>query len=136
MNNQNINSIEVRFTPFIKLIMILFSFIFVFASIETYRSLDSTVFFNKFFLTGVGHEHFFSLFEIVFILLAFLMLIKFHSNKKSASNISKAVFFLVVLTFILKMLNPNNDSSNPILGMPLFSNTSNFVFHIVYILIF
>jgi len=128
MINQNINNIESRFTPFIKLIMIIFSFIFVFASIDTYRSLDSTIFFNKIFLRGVGHEHFFSLFEIVFIFMVFLILMKFRVKGESSSNISKIVFFFVVLTFILKMLNPNNDPSNPILGMPLFSDISNYSF--------
>ena len=127
MNNQNINNIESRFTPFIKLIMIVFSAIFVFASIDTYRSLSSTIFFNKIFLRGFGNEHFFSLFEILFIFMVFLISMKFHSKIKS-SNLSKILFFLIVLTFILKMLNPNNDPNNPILGMPLFSDISNYTF--------
>ena len=128
MINQHINNIEARFTPFIKLIMILFSFIFVFASIDTYKSLDSTISFNKIFFRVIGHEKFFSLFEIVFIFMVFLISMKFRVKKKSSSNISKIVFFIVILTFILKMLNPNNDSNNPILGMPLFSDISNFTF--------
>ena len=92
MNNQNINNIESRFTPFIKLIMIVFSAIFVFASIDTYRSLSSTIFFNKIFLRGFGNEHFFSLFEILFIFMVFLISMKFHSKIKS-SNLSKILFF-------------------------------------------
>jgi len=128
MNNQYINNIESRFTPFIKLVMIIFSLIFVFASIDTYRSLDSTIFLNKIFLRGVGNEHFFSLFEIVFIFMVFLISMKFRVNIKSSSNISKTLFFIVILTFILKMLNPNNDSNNPILGMPLLSDVSNYTF--------
>jgi len=127
MNNQNINNIESRFTPFIKLIMIVFSAIFVFASIDTYLSLSSTIFFNTIFIKGFGHDKFFSLFEIIFIITAFSILIKFHGKRKS-SNLSKILFFLIVLTFILKMLNPNNDPNNPILGMPLFSDISNYTF--------
>ncbi len=128
MQKQHINNIEARFTPFIKGVMVLFSFIFVFASIAIYRMLSSTLLLNKIFIQGFIHSHFFSLFEIIFIIMVFLLLMKFRVKKESHSNISKIVFILILLTFILKMLNPNNDSNNPILGMPLFSDISNFTF--------
>lgn len=108
--------------------MIIFSAILVFASITIYRMSSNTLLLNKIFIQGFGRSHFFSLFEITFIIMAFLLLVKFRVKKESHSNISKIVFFLIVLTFILKMLNPNNDSNNPILGMPFFSDISNFTF--------
>ncbi|HRU92724.1 MAG TPA: hypothetical protein P5268_06810, partial [Candidatus Marinimicrobia bacterium] len=128
MIKNSFNNIESRFTPFIKPMMILFSFIFVFGSIDTYRSLDSTLKFNRLFIQGFGHPHFFSLFEIVFIFLLFLIVMEFGIKWESSSNISRLLFFMVVLTFALKMLNPNNEPDNPILGMPLFSDISNYTF--------
>ena len=128
MQDQYVNDIEIKFSSFVKLTMILFSSIFVFAGITPYPEPKYVFLLNKIFIQGFLHSSFFSIFEIVFIILALILLLRFGSRYNNASSISKFIFIFIIINFILKMINPNNDTSNPILGIPLFSDISNFSF--------
>lgn len=128
--NNILQTHELKFNPFIKFLMLMFSAIFVFASIDTYLALDSTLKLNSIFIIGLINDHFFSILELVIIVLVILFLVRYN-KRRGSSKLSKILFFLILVCFTLKMLNPNNDTKNPILGMPLLSDISNYSFIIL-----
>lgn len=110
------------------LFLLMLAFIFTFASIDTWTAMKSTIVLHDLFLMGFMKPQFFSLFEIVLIIVIVLSMKKYSWSYYPAPKILKVIFWLACVSYFLKMLNPNNNSNHPILGMPLFSDVSNYTF--------
>lgn len=124
MNN---NLTKYIFTPLFKLILWIFSFIFTFGTISTYRQSKISLFFNELFNNGLYHAHFFSILELFFIIIVIRLLLKYKNNKDNTA-LGKFMLFLTLLCFVLNLINPNNSSQNPIFGLALFSDVSYYTF--------
>lgn len=75
---------------------------------------------------------FFSVFDILIIILSIRIILIFGTSIDYAN--SKIVLFFVLTLFMifLTLVNPNNHSSNPIFGLPLFSDMSNYT-HLIFL---
>lgn len=141
MNNQRlVNSIERKYTPLYKGLIIIFCFILVFISTAFAQKYSPSAFkevLHHVFHTGAFHHSFFSLFEIIFLLILVLLMTKFNINFNDGSNIAKRLLIFAIICYTLRMLNPNSDTRNPILGMPLLSNINEYSFlFFLYIVLF
>ena len=137
-----INNKKIRLNKYqsIKIITFLISFILVFVEPSHYMSAGVPQIFlqaSDLFYGGVIHSKFFSVFEF---LLIGLTVIIFHKSKMrfpSSDNRLNFLFIGAVLCYILNMANPNSTPANPVLGLPLFSNISEYTFLILlYMLCF
>ena len=80
------------------------------------------------FFSPLFHQNFFSLFEVILLLFFGYVSIKSKVYLINSSKKEKIIFLSAVLCFLLNMINPNTNTRNPILGMPLFSNFSEYTF--------
>ena len=78
---------------------------------------------GKFFHTGFMHRAFFSPFELIILLLLINIILNYQFNFK----FSHGLVIFAFITYFFRMLNPNADPSNPVLGMPLFSNLGEYL---------
>ena len=111
---------------FLKTIIIIFSFLFVFSSIDSGYTKDSIMEFTSFINKPI-FPHFFSIFEISIglILLILISQRRLHNNKESISLY--IIYIAYILCFILKISNPNNKPNNPILGLAVFSDITEYL---------
>lgn len=123
--------IEFKFSFFLRLLLLLATLIFTFVSIDYFvlAPFDRTL--NDKFLSGLFAPHFFSLFDVIIILICTNLIYQFGLNFKEANLATVFIFAFAVLCFVLKLSNPNNNSANPVLGLPLFSEVSNYVYLIL-----
>lgn len=130
MVNNNINGYvqNIKNTRSFLLLLFLYSSIFVFVSINGYTFTETAEYLFKIFLSGIGNDHFFSIFDFIVILISLGIIRNFNVNYQNASGIEKTIFWFAVLCFMLKMVNPNNASANPIFGLPLLSDSSNYLY--------
>jgi hypothetical protein len=125
------NNIEFKFSFTLRFLLFFTSLIFVFCSVDYFvlGPFDRTL--NDKFLSGLLAPHFFSLFDVLIILICFSLIYQFGLNFKETTLAPSIVFIFAVVCFVLKMSNPNNNSANPILGLPLFSEVSNYTYLIL-----
>ncbi len=104
--------------------IILFSFVLVFFSTTAVPREGN--FYNdigKFFHTGLFHIKFFTPFELIVIILLFNLFNIYIVQIKV-----KFLFVFAFLVYLIRMFNPNSDTLNPIFGLPLLSNISEYTF--------
>jgi hypothetical protein len=125
------NNIEFKFSFTLRFLLFFTSLIFIFCSVDYFvlGPFDRTL--NDKFLSGLLAPHFFSLFDVLVILICFNLIYQFGLNFKETTLAPAIVFIFAVICFVLKMSNPNNNSANPILGLPLFSEVSNYTYLIL-----
>ncbi len=104
----------------------LFSFILVVFSTYSLFIDEGNLYFNigRFFQSGLFHPRFFAPFEIIFLFLLFNII----NNYKIRFKFNNKLFIFAFIAYVLRMINPNADSMNPILGMPLLSNMDEYIF--------
>ena len=118
--------LESKITLPLKLLLIIISVLLVFVSVNNYTFNQLSLKLNVIFFTGIGNPHFFSILDIMVILISLLLIKKYRLNFANSSKIAKFIFIFAIICFILKMLNPNSDTNNPIFGLPLFSDITNY----------
>ena len=141
MNDQRmLRSIKNKYTFFYKELILIFCFILVFVSTAYSPRIVSSELVKQihdFFHNGVLHHSFFSLFEIIFLLILVLAKMKFNISFGNGSNIAKVLLTFAIICYIFRMINPNSNTINPILGMPLLSNINEYSFlFFIYITFF
>lgn len=103
-------------------------FSFVLVVFSTYSLvIEETGFYyriGRFFHSGFIHAKFFTPFEILFLLLLFNIL-NYYKFKLRFTN---GILLFAFIAYATRMINPNSETSNPILGMPLLSNLSEYLF--------
>lgn len=116
---------------------IAFILIFVTDRTSIYSSNFSNMVSNILLTRGFLHPAFLSVFEILIILLSFRIILTYGVSINYANYGSIIFFVLTLLMIFLTIVNPNNDSANPIFGLALFSDISNYT-HIIflYVLLF
>ncbi|MBN2350555.1 MAG: hypothetical protein JXJ22_17085 [Bacteroidales bacterium] len=105
-----------------KTIAFLFSLVYIVASIEVYLPHPLTVIFHELFIVGLLDPRFLSILQLLFLLLMGVSLVYFRIDQNETSIAQRLFFWYIVLCYALNMINPNNNTRNPILGMPLLSN--------------
>ena len=114
-NKSNINNI----------LVFLFCGIFIIASTDLNNAADYTIELYKFFLRGVIiHDRFFSIFDILLFIIFFWIITEIGINYNTATKSEKFLVVFAWITFILNMVNPNNQTESLILGLPLLEDTS------------
>lgn len=111
---------------FLKILIVVFSFMFVYCSIDTgftdptIMALADNLIFHQIF------PSFFTFFEIILFMILLLSITKKRMNfNKSRTN--NLIFIAYVIYFFLNVVNPNANPSNPIFGMALFSDISEYL---------
>lgn len=120
--------LESKITPFFKLLLLIFSLIMIFVSVNSYIFTPTAEKLNKIFFLSIGFAHFFSVLDLLVILISMLLIMEFRLNYSRTSKTAKFVFAFAIICYVLKMVNPNNSSANPIFGLPLFSDISNYTY--------
>ena len=111
---------------FLKSLIIIFSFLFVFSSIDSGFTEDVTIKFTSLINQPI-FTHFLSTFEILISLILLILISKrgLHNNKESISLY--IIYIAYIISFIFKITNPNNNTNNPILGLALFSDITEYL---------
>lgn len=92
---------------------------------------------TEIFFTPVFHSMFFNIFEIIILSFLIYLFIKSKISVINANKKEKFIFVFAILCWFLNMINPNTNTNNPILGMPLFSNVTEYLFiFLLYIFFF
>lgn len=106
-------------------LIVFFAFVLVsFSTIETFREGGLYNAIGIFIHSGVLHYKFFTPFELII----FLLLLNLLINYKVKFKFKNGLFLFAFLAFLIRMFNPNADSLNPIFGLPLLSNISEYAF--------
>lgn len=74
---------------------------------------------NKFFYSSFITERFFSIFELLVIILALGMIIQFKPLFRKGEHDGKVLFILSIIYFFFLIFNPNNEAVSNIYGIPL-----------------
>jgi O-antigen ligase len=108
-------------------------FSFVFGVFTTHSVLtdktDLYHFAGRFFHKGLFHASFFTPFEIIWILL----LVNLIANYRFIVKLNNPLLWFAFIAFAIRMINPNSETLNPILGMPLLSNLAELIFLFTFI---
>ena len=111
---------------FLKILIIIFSSLFVFSSIDSgftdARILEFTSLINR-----PIFSHFFSIFSILIILILVLLFLKNRSNNNKESISLYIIYIAYIISLIFKITNPNNNPNNPILGLAIFSDITEYL---------
>ena len=92
---------------------------------------------TEIFFTPIFHSMFYNVFEIILLSFLVYMFIKSKLSLQNATKREIFIFMFAILCYILNMINPNSHSMNPIFGMPLFSNVTEYFFlFLLYIFFF
>ncbi|MBN2638856.1 MAG: oligosaccharide repeat unit polymerase [Bacteroidales bacterium] len=112
-----------------KFFIALFVFLFVFSTYKAFiYSNPLAITFYDLFQEGIFNPAFFSIFQIFVVTISFYLIIKYNHGLAYSSVSEKLLYFSSYLYVALILLNPNNHSKNPILGLPLFSDISNYIY--------
>ena len=116
------------FTKTLKILIFLLSLVFVIASQDPNLTdqTSQTVLLHNLLLKNFIHPHF-SVFLFIILLISVIIYFRYDLNfglKKAREK--TLVIATFVYTFLL-LINPNNDTLNPILGLPLLSDPSLYV---------
>jgi hypothetical protein len=101
-------------------LLVSFCLIFVFASVDLYRSTDLTMSLNKLFIAGSTKAGI-SVLDGVVILLSLALMSQYGVDFRSARSILKVIFVSAVICWLLNLLNPNDRSPDKLLGLPVFA---------------
>lgn len=113
------------FTWRFSFLLILFCFMFVFVSNDNFNDAsDMTIILNKIFLQGIIGGRFFSVFEILFMVIAFQLIRIAGFSFLDASKTEKLLFVSLIVAIFFKDINPNNNSGNTFLGVSTYGITS------------
>ncbi len=117
-----------------KVLIFIFGIVFTIAPGDYYNNaMDRSIILHNLLLKGIiFNEHFFSVFDVLIILISFKIVRDFGLSLRSAKTGEKLIFIFSILSFIFLMINPNNSTNNPIFGMPLFSDVSNYS-HLIFL---
>lgn len=130
-----------KYIGFNKFLIIIFSMIYVFVSQDPNLTdqHEITKSLAKAFNSNFIHPHF-SIFQFITILVSLMLLHKNQYNYFAAQFKRERIIFVFTAVYIgLLLINPNNSTINPILGLPIFSDISLytsllFMFSILFIL--
>lgn len=112
---------------FLALIVVV-CFVFVFVSATPIMAEGIKLQFINLFHHGIIYYKFFSIFELLVIFLLIFLNRKFIIRFSFAPVSLRLLYFFALLGWFFRMINPNNSTINPILGMPLFSNVEEYLF--------
>lgn len=114
-------------------IIIIQVFAFVFGTFTTHSVLtDKTDVYHligRFVHKGFFHTSFFTPFEIIWLLLLANLIAKYRFVLK----LNNPLLWFAFIAFAIRMINPNSETLNPILGMPLLSNLTEYLFLFTFI---
>ena len=114
-----------KFPKSFSLVLLIFSIVFVIASeYQIWPQLDRTVFLSKIFHDGILHPAFFSIFQLLIIILSLYLIKKSGLRLIRPCNKELYLYLSTIIYFLFIMINPNNHTDNPILGLPLLSEIS------------
>jgi hypothetical protein len=111
-----------------KLTIAIMAAMLVFVSFDpnTNYQTDLTLYLQNTFYRNFIHPHF-SIFQFFIIIISFYIIKRGGVNFSSVGLKEKIIIFATLINIILLMVNPNNNTQNPILGMPLLSDPSLYV---------
>jgi len=117
--------------------------IFVLATILVFVSQDPnlndqttlTKILHNYFFRGFIHPDF-SIFQFLIFLLCIYLVLVGNISFRNSSFVEKSIVLATFINIVFLMLNPNNDTENPLLGMPLLSDPSLFISLFLMISIF
>jgi len=112
--------------PSLLLFAIAFLIVFVSQDPNILEQTTQTIFLKNLFFKNFIHPHF-SIFQFLFIILAFYLFKQGNVSLANSTTLEKIIVFATGINITLLMINPNNDTKNPILGLPLLSDPSIFV---------
>ncbi len=130
-NNNQISpkkKFDLKLTFSLKALLLITALIFAFVSIDYYVLTPFGKSLNDKFVSGIGNPHFFSLFDVMIMLICINLIYEYGLSFKAMTLPTILVFTFALTCFVLKLANPNNNSSNPILGLPLFSEVRNYTY--------
>ena len=99
-------------------LLVSFCLIFVFTSVDLYKSTPLTVSLNKMFLEGATKVGI-SVLDGIVLILSLTLLSRYGADFRSARLILKVIFVSAVICWLLNLLNPNDRSVDKVMGLPL-----------------
>lgn len=126
------------FTRTLKILIFLLSLIFVIASQDPNLGDQTiqTIILHNLLLKNFIHQHF-SVFMFVILLISIIIFFRYDISFGRKKGREKTLIIATFIYTFLLLINPNNDTLNPILGLPLLSDPSLYVGLIfMYVLFF
>jgi hypothetical protein len=109
--------------------------VFITADSNLLDQLPSSIYLHSIFMANLFHPHF-SIYQLIILMMSYVLVMKYQVSVKNAGLSENLVMLATALYIVFLMLNPNNNTLNPILGMPLLSDPSIFVSFIFMITLF
>jgi len=126
MLNENLTLPKIGKAPSLLLLVMAIIFVFVSQDPNIADQTLQTVLLQNLFFHNFIHPHF-SIFQFLFILLIFYIFRQGRVTLANSTFVERTIVFATGINIIFLMVNPNNDTENPILGMPLLSDPSIYV---------
>jgi len=118
------------------LLLVLIILLIVFVSDNGYVLTPFAENLYNIFFNGLVGGKFFSIFEVLVLVYCIRLFNEFSFDFAQRPLILKLIMVFAFLCYLLRLFNPNNKSSNPILGLPLLSEINQYVYLVVLIIFF